>query len=322
MSFGYSLETPKASEIACGIAPWQGEYGPENTLVLDGKMGQNLIRLAPQGCSFTHYAIYLPDGTVYDDGTREMYSSLSPMAMNSQEGVCLIAPFQPGEYIYEVELSWPEEGLTVIYGLKVIMTGEESEYDRARNSVFQAYGEGNPQIAVSLVKKFTLANAVYSSPRFVFKVENIPDGPLWVEVSATDGKILGEYKYYDVVVAPSCAGDAPTYFDSGPVETVNGNRKTYYRNTDGTWQVDGRTYQYRLEITGRMHNAAADSTFVYLSNVEEITFDQAWRAAGLSSNSADYFPVEVAVLVEWRTGEKTEVGGVDYPGSVSITPTP
>ena len=80
--------------------------------------------------------------------------------------------------------------------------------------------------------------------------------------------------------------------------TVEGNLKTYYEMTDGTWMCDGRSYQYRLEINGRMPNAAVDSSFVYLSHIEEITFDQAYKAAGISSNSDDYFPPEKAVLVE------------------------
>ena len=80
--------------------------------------------------------------------------------------------------------------------------------------------------------------------------------------------------------------------------TVEGNMKTYCEMTDGTWMCDGRVYQYRLEINGRMPNAAVDSSFVYLSNIEEITFDQAYKAAGISSNSEDYFSPEKAVLVE------------------------
>ena len=85
-----------------------------------------------------------------------------------------------------------------------------------------------------------------------------------------------------------------------PIDTIEGNMKTYYKMDDGTWQVDGHTYQYRLEIKGRMHNAAVDSTFVFLSNIETITFEQAWKAAGFSSNTADYFAVEDAVLVEMK----------------------
>lgn len=80
--------------------------------------------------------------------------------------------------------------------------------------------------------------------------------------------------------------------------TIEGNVKTYYEMTDGTWMCDGHSYKYRLEIHGRMPNAAADSTFVFVSNLEEITFDQAYRAAGISSDSEDYFPPEEAVLTE------------------------
>lgn len=75
----------------------------------------------------------------------------------------------------------------------------------------------------------------------------------------------------------------------------------YYRNADGTWERNGYTYKYRLEITGRMPNATANITFVYLSNLETITFEQAWKAAGYSSNSADYFAIDDAVLVETKT---------------------
>ena len=80
--------------------------------------------------------------------------------------------------------------------------------------------------------------------------------------------------------------------------TIEGNVKTYYEMTDGTWMCDDHLYKYRLEIHGRMPNAAEDSTFVYLSNIEEITFDQAYKASGISSNSDDYFSPEKAVLAE------------------------
>lgn len=71
----------------------------------------------------------------------------------------------------------------------------------------------------------------------------------------------------------------------------------YYEMDDKTWRTDQQLYKYRLEITGRMSGAAKDSTFVYLSNLEEISFDQAWKAAGFSSNTADYFDVKDAILV-------------------------
>ncbi|MBR0373961.1 MAG: immunogenic protein [Mogibacterium sp.] len=80
--------------------------------------------------------------------------------------------------------------------------------------------------------------------------------------------------------------------------TIDGNMKTYYEMTDGTWMCDDHLYKYRLEINGRMPNAAVDTSFVYLSNIEEISFDQAYKAAGVSSSSDDYFSPEEAVLVE------------------------
>ena len=103
-------------------------------------------------------------------------------------------------------------------------------------------------------------------------------------------------------------------FDSGPIETVYGNVKTYFRNTDNTWQTGGREYKYRLVLTGRIPNAAQDTTFVYLSNLEHITFEQAYKAAGFSSNCADWFLVEDAILVEWT--DVTPGGSMIVPLSI------
>lgn len=74
----------------------------------------------------------------------------------------------------------------------------------------------------------------------------------------------------------------------------------HYEMSDGTWKTDEQTYQYRLEITGRMNNAAKDSTFFFLSNIKEITFEQAWKASGFSSNMDDYFDVEDAKFVAMK----------------------
>ena len=95
-----------------------------------------------------------------------------------------------------------------------------------------------------------------------------------------------------VIVFSGCAKKAAVK------NTIEGNMKTYYEMTDGTWMCDDHSYKYRLEITGRMPNAAVDSSFVYLSYLEEMTFDQAYKAAGISSNTDDYFSPELAVLVE------------------------
>ena len=85
-----------------------------------------------------------------------------------------------------------------------------------------------------------------------------------------------------------------TAYDNGEIV----NFVEYYEMSDGSYMTEsGDTYKYRLVITGRMHAAARDSTFVFLSNIKDIPFDRAWKAAGFSSNTNDYFNPEDAILV-------------------------
>ena len=86
-------------------------------------------------------------------------------------------------------------------------------------------------------------------------------------------------------------------------ETFNGPITTYSQMSDGTWQCEGRSYAKKLVITGRMPNAAADSTFVYLTNLDDIPFKRAYMAAGLSSSTDDYFAPEDAILVDMMVAQ-------------------
>ena len=104
-----------------------------------------------------------------------------------------------------------------------------------------------------------------------------------------------------------CSGEAEVVntFAATPEELVSElieqgaevTTQTYYELSDGTWKTDDCAYQYRLVVTGRLHNAVRDTSYTILSNIEEITFDQAWKASGLSSNLEDYFQAEDAVFV-------------------------
>lgn len=90
-------------------------------------------------------------------------------------------------------------------------------------------------------------------------------------------------------------------------------RHTYYKRSDGKWAADivsnelGTTktyvYEYRIVLHGRMPNAAMDCNYIVLSNRKNITFEQTWKASGLSSNSNDYFEPKDAVLVSSWDGE-------------------
>lgn len=85
--------------------------------------------------------------------------------------------------------------------------------------------------------------------------------------------------------------------------TIKGDFRTYYEMSDGTWSCNGQPYKYRLEITGRRPPADKDTTFVYLSNIEEISFQQAFMASGFSSNMDDYFKPEEAVFIGYGIAE-------------------
>ena len=73
--------------------------------------------------------------------------------------------------------------------------------------------------------------------------------------------------------------------------------KNHYQNDDGLWVANDYVYKYRLEITGRLNNANKNTTYIVLSNRKDITFDETWKASGLSSNTADYFDPADAVIV-------------------------
>ncbi len=109
------------------------------------------------------------------------------------------------------------------------------------------------------------------------------------------------------LVLCGCSGEAEVVntFTETPEELITERieqgeevtMQTYYELSDGTWKTDDCAYQYRLVVTGRLHNAVKDTTYTILSNIEEITFDQAWKASGLSSSTEDYFAGEDAVFV-------------------------
>ena len=143
------------------------------------------------------------------------------------------------------------------------------------------YGELSPgTYRITMIMFEDQDNPSASAPVYRLKAQFIISGP--------DG-VVRTYEVTDPDLSEQ-------YFAEDKLVTI----VKYYEMSDGTWQADGHSYKYRLEITGRINNAVKDSTFVYLSNIEEISFEQAWKAAGLSSNSDDYFDPEEAVLVEMK----------------------
>ena len=114
-----------------------------------------------------------------------------------------------------------------------------------------------------------------------------------------------------ILAAAGCAQGEPvvkTTIEKTPPEqseelAANGDEIVlypYYEMSDGTWQADGRIYQQRLVVTGRLHNAVRDTTYIIISNVGDIPFERAWKASGLSSNMDDYFTAEEALFVAFQ----------------------
>jgi len=186
----FFAEDPNGEIRDLGIAPWEADYTAGNTLVVDGYSGQNLLQLSPKDYRVTAYKIYNPDGTLYDDGQRESYCSLSPRVMYAAEGTYLISPATPGTYIYEVEFAWKREGNTVTpatCGLKVQVTGKESDFDVALNALVKQYRGDNLLFSASFVQRLPLVGGNY----FLFEIRNSVVGTARVAVSA-DGKHMIE----------------------------------------------------------------------------------------------------------------------------------
>ena len=79
----------------------------------------------------------------------------------------------------------------------------------------------------------------------------------------------------------------------------DGIMTTYYEMNDGTWECDDRTYQFRLELTGRLPNAASDSRYVVLTDNGNLTFEDVSKSM-YSSSLADSAVMTDSIVVEMK----------------------
>ena len=103
-------------------------------------------------------------------------------------------------------------------------------------------------------------------------------------------------------------------------EEKEGRLQTYYEMADGTWGTEEHRYLYKLELTGRMHNAAKDSTFVCLSNSEDISFSEVSKSM-ISSNMDDRLDRKEVVIVELFIVEEGSPTPTPAPGEDQALPT-
>lgn len=76
---------------------------------------------------------------------------------------------------------------------------------------------------------------------------------------------------------------------------------SHYEMSDGTWRTDTGAYKYRLIIEGTQGSQQKKFDYIYLSNIEEISYHEAMMASGLSSYMPDYFDEATAKFVGFRT---------------------
>ncbi len=140
-----------------------------------------------------------------------------------------------------------------------------------------------------------------------------PGGPMpdfsLEDMTPIEGEFSGD-RYHEWKKPPKSESSPPenaveTYEKSKTedIESLLDNSKmiitsTYYKLDDGSFECGGYNYKYRLDVSGRLNNATRDSRYIILSNTEDITFEQACKASGLSSNTNDYFDPRDAIIVE------------------------
>ena len=74
---------------------------------------------------------------------------------------------------------------------------------------------------------------------------------------------------------------------------------TYYEIDNGTWKCDGVTYQFRLELRGRMPNAESDSYYTVLTDNKNLTFEDVSKSL-YGSLLEDSKIMEGSIIVEMR----------------------
>ena len=95
-----------------------------------------------------------------------------------------------------------------------------------------------------------------------------------------------------VLLAGCSASNVVKTYESGQDNVM----VIYQELKDGTWKCEDTVYQYRLELTGRERLAVKDSTFVVLSQREDVTFQevsQAMTSSVVSLDPGDYILVEM-----------------------------
>lgn len=170
-------------------------------------------------------------------------------------------------------------GLSTEETILASVTAHVGTYDDHKHWDYIIFGDTKPQIIAQHTDCDSWSDEMWDEAELILDTMDF-------DQNKVEGDTIRTYEVTDPDLSEQ-------YISEGRLVTM----VRYYELYDGTWKTDDHEYKYRLEITGRMGGAAKDSTVVYLSNIEDISFERAYMAAGLSSNMDDYFDPEEAVLV-------------------------
>lgn len=227
------------------------------------------------------------------------------------DGTCVrSAPVVMTKYVDSIDISMRERREdsafvgtdiqieTNLYGGSLLTYFAHPENLNISAWAFKGYELGE-KIKLSPNKEVILAAKVFDTGSGVVRVFDC-------ETLANEPERLENAAYMIVVRAVFSADPlGAAIYEPTPIEQIDEKydneefviTKPHYENLDGEWVSEGYTYKYRLEITGRTNHAAKNTTYIVLSNTADITFEQTWKASGLSSNMADYFDPSVSVIV-------------------------
>jgi len=127
LQFGYSWSNGERGVVADAIAPWEGEYTDENTFVLPIGIWENALNIDILNAATSKSSLYLSDGTEYQPPTVGMdeEKKITFRLTDDRNTSEAIVPVKPGEYFYVLTLGWEKNNLTVTYGIKLVIEGEE-----------------------------------------------------------------------------------------------------------------------------------------------------------------------------------------------------
>lgn len=220
-----------------------------------------------------HYAFYVSSNSILAMSVKEIVDR------TVTEGIATDDAEQPffidEDYIY----SFPS-----MRSEYVIVTFDNGDKMTVQHALSQGL------ISISILDKWDI---MYNKKEYNGELELDENGNIvWVSSYPAD-RYISAYDHLQ------------TLFEETPIEQQQEKydneefiiTKMHYINKDKKWCANGHTYLFRLEITGRMNNSEKNTTYIVLSNNRNITFEQTWKASGLSSLSTDYFKPEEAVIV-------------------------